>query len=182
MVMTQSISKDCSASRPATLDRRRATLTIVGTVHRFVLAVACVLSLSVTGPRGATRGRGPDSAAARSPTPDEAVFTDTVKPFLFRNCYQCHNERRTKGNLNLKRYTDAASVLADPNTWEHVLLKIRTGEMPPEDEPRPTPAELRLVIGVGGRADPPRRPHDATRSRARHDSTAQPDRVQQHGP
>src|SRR5215212_1102818 len=130
------MSKDCSASgRHLTL--HRATLTIVGTVQRFVLAIVCVLALSAT---GAAR-RSP----IRPPTPDEAVFTDTVKPFLFRNCYQCHNERRTRGNLDLKKYADTASVLADPNTWEHVLLKIRTGEMPPEDEPRPTPAELRLV-------------------------------------
>ena len=130
------MSKDCSASgRHLTL--YRTTLTIVGTVQRFVLAIVCVLALSAT---GAAR-RSP----IRPPTPDEAVFTDTVKPFLFRNCYQCHNERRTRGNLDLKKYADTASVLADPNTWEHVLLKIRTGEMPPEDEPRPTPAQLRLV-------------------------------------
>src|SRR5215211_4123545 len=130
------MSKDCSASgRHLTL--HRATLTIVGTVQRFVLAIVCVLALSAT---GAAR-RSPVPA----PTPDEAVFTETVKPFLFRNCYQCHNERKTRGNLNLKQYVDAASVVADPNTWEHVLLKIRTGEMPPEDEPRPTALELRLV-------------------------------------
>ncbi len=103
-------------------------------MSRLVLIVACAASLSAV---GATRAAAPD--------PDEIAFAETIKPFLFRNCYQCHNERRTKGNLNLKQYANAASVLADPNTWEHVLLKIRTGEMPPEDEPRPTSAELRLV-------------------------------------
>ena len=103
-------------------------------MSRLVLIVACAASLSAV---GATQAAAPD--------PDEIAFAETIKPFLFRNCYQCHNERRTKGNLNLKQYANAASVLADPNTWEHVLLKIRTGEMPPEDEPRPTSAELRLV-------------------------------------
>ena len=100
----------------------------------MVLVLACVTTLSMA---GAARTVPPDA--------DEAIFTGTIKPFLFRNCYQCHNERKTRGNLNLKQYADAASVLADPNTWEHVLLKIRTGEMPPEDEPRPTAFELRLV-------------------------------------
>ncbi len=118
-------------------------------MHRFVLAVACVMSLSVTAAarreRAASDPVSSAGAPTRSPTAEEAAFADTIKPFLFRNCYQCHNERRTKGNLDLKKYADVASVLADPNTWEHVLLKIRTGEMPPEDEPRPTPAELRLV-------------------------------------
>jgi mono/diheme cytochrome c family protein len=131
----------------------RATITIVGTVRPFVLVIVCVLALSATGAARHDRSpsdRAPSAGATTrspvpAPTPDEAVFTETVKPFLFRNCYQCHNERRTRGNLDLKKYADAASVLADPNTWEHVLLKIRTGEMPPEDEPRPTPAELRLV-------------------------------------
>jgi mono/diheme cytochrome c family protein len=122
-------------------------------VRPFVLVIVCVLALSATGAARHDRSpsaRAPSAGATTrspvpAPTPDEAVFTETVKPFLFRNCYQCHNERRTRGNLDLKKYADAASVLADPNTWEHVLLKIRTGEMPPEDEPRPTPAELRLV-------------------------------------
>jgi hypothetical protein len=131
----------------------RATITIVGTVRPLVLVIVCVLALSATGAARHDRSpsdRAPSAGATTrspvpAPTPDEAVFTETVKPFLFRNCYQCHNERRTRGNLDLKKYADAASVLADPNTWEHVLLKIRTGEMPPEDEPRPTPAELRLV-------------------------------------
>jgi hypothetical protein len=105
------------------------------TVHRLAAAaLICVVPVLVT-------------AAARpdAPAPDEPGFTETVKPFLFRNCYQCHNERRTKGNLNLKRYGDAAAVVADPNMWEQVLLKIRTGEMPPEDEPRPSRRELDVV-------------------------------------
>jgi hypothetical protein len=111
-------------------------------VHRLALSfvgavsLCCGMTLSVAG------AGWPDS-----PVRDETVFTGTIQPFLFRHCYQCHNERRTKGNLNLKRYIDAASVRADPNTWQHVVQKIRTGEMPPEDEPRPTAAEVRVVSG-----------------------------------
>jgi hypothetical protein len=109
-------------------------------VHRLALSLVGAVSLCY-GMTLSVAGAGwPDF-----PVQDETVFTGTIQPFLFRNCYQCHNERRTKGNLNLKRYIDAASVRADPNTWEHVLQKIRTGEMPPEDEPRPTAAELRVV-------------------------------------
>ena len=66
-------------------------------MSRLVLIVACAASLSAV---GATRAAAPD--------PDEIAFTETIKPFLFRNCYQCHNERRTKGNLNLKQYANAA--------------------------------------------------------------------------
>ncbi len=39
--------------------------------------------------------------------------------------------------MNLEALDTAASVTRDPNTWEKVLRKLRSGEMPPEDEPRP---------------------------------------------
>ena len=74
-----------------------------------------------------------------------AAFDTAVRPFLFQNCYQCHNDRRSKGDLSLKQFQGPGAVVADPNTWEKVLLKIRTGEMPPEDEPRPPAWQVAAV-------------------------------------
>ena len=72
-----------------------ATGTIVNAVHRMA-AAADLCRLRALDGRGAAR-RYPQ------PPPDETAFSETVKPFLFRNCYQCHNERRTRGNLDLKQ-------------------------------------------------------------------------------
>jgi hypothetical protein len=80
-----------------------------------------------------------------STTPVATAFETTVQPFLANHCYDCHDARHKKGNLNLEQYESAGAVLANPDTWDEVLLKLRTGEMPPEDEIRPDPADLARV-------------------------------------
>ena len=58
------------------------------------------------------------------------------RALLDRYCVACHNERtRTAGltldTLNLSR------VGADAAAWEHVVRRLRAGEMPPAGRPRP---------------------------------------------
>jgi hypothetical protein len=77
--------------------------------------------------------------------PDTAGFETTVQPFLEDTCLPCHNERRKRGGLSLAAFQSADSVARDPNVWEQALAKIRTGEMPPEDDPRPHPETLEAV-------------------------------------
>jgi hypothetical protein len=77
--------------------------------------------------------------------PDEAAFETTVQPFLEDTCLPCHNERRKRGGLNLEPFQSVDSVARDPNTWEKALAKLRTGEMPPEEDPRPHPETLEAV-------------------------------------
>jgi len=77
-------------------------------------------------------------------------FEKTIQPFLADNCIACHNEKRKSGELNLETYKTAASVTQagahNRDQWETVLLKLKTGEMPPKGAPRPDPAELKAVI------------------------------------
>ncbi|MEP7337172.1 MAG: DUF1587 domain-containing protein, partial [Acidobacteriota bacterium] len=77
-------------------------------------------------------------------------FEKTIQPFLADNCIACHNEKRKSGELNLETFKTSASITqAGPHNrdqWETVLLKLKTGEMPPPGAPRPDPAELKAVI------------------------------------
>src|SRR5687767_12053793 len=55
---------------------------------------------------------------------------------LERYCVTCHNARAQAGGLSL----DSLQVTAasrDPQTWEKVVRKVRTGMMPPAGMPRP---------------------------------------------
>jgi hypothetical protein len=79
----------------------------------------------------------PSPRAAEDPQRD--AFESTIQPAIAEYCYGCHNDTKRKGNLSLKPFRTLESVLADPNTWDHVLGKLRSGEMPPPDEPRPDP-------------------------------------------
>jgi hypothetical protein len=92
-------------------------------------------------------------AASPGPTPQAPVpagnipssFDAIVKPFVADNCASCHNDKKKKGQLDLEQYDTRESMLRDPERWEEVVRKLRAGEMPPEDEPRPAADELKAV-------------------------------------
>jgi hypothetical protein len=64
----------------------------------------------------------------RTPPPHVATYVET-------NCVSCHNPRSLSGGLSLSAATFAS--VENAATWEKVLHKIRTGQMPPAPRPRP---------------------------------------------
>jgi len=87
---------------------------------------------------------GTSASDVKSP-PNSASFRTSVQPFLARNCYGCHNAELLSGGLNLEAFTTAASVAQDRDHWEHVLEKVKSGQMPPKGVPRPDQAEAKAV-------------------------------------
>lgn len=104
----------------------------------FLLVFVCLAAGSSSAARRAAAGRAPSNR--------DATFDTTIKPFLARHCYACHDARRAEAELNLEAHKSAAAIEHDPDTWDEVVLKLRTGEMPPEDDPRPDPGELDAVV------------------------------------
>ena len=104
---------------------------------------ALVLILVVVASLATAASSGPTPASDREP--DRATFDTVVRPFLEKTCTDCHNDRRQKGGVNLERHQLAGALAAHPEEFETVLLKLRTGEMPPEDEERPDPKEVEVV-------------------------------------
>ena len=78
-------------------------------------------------------------------------FRDTVLPFVKTYCVECHNAKKTEGELDLTRYSSAEKVAADYRKWEHVVTFVTKEEMPPPDAKQPTPAERAEVLGVLGK-------------------------------
>lgn len=70
-----------------------------------------------------------------------APFQSVVEPVLRQKCLMCHNDKTASGNLNLAGLMTPASLAAQRDTWEKIVAKIRTGEMPPKGVPKP-PAEV----------------------------------------
>jgi hypothetical protein len=87
-----------------------------------------------------------------------------VATFVETHCISCHNERTLSGGLRLGADT-FASVDGHAETWEKVLHKVRTGQMPPAPRPRPSPADanafttyLQTTLDAAAERDPqPRR-------------------------
>lgn len=105
---------------------------------RRILTLALVAAASLA----ASASSRPDAADR---APDHASFERVVKPFIDRHCIDCHNDKRQKGGMNFATLKDADAIVAHLDDVEHMLLKLRTGEMPPEDEERPDPKDVEAV-------------------------------------
>jgi hypothetical protein len=76
--------------------------------------------------------------AAETFAPD---FGKTGRAFVTKYCLKCHNGKKPKGGLSLEPFRDSLSLVKQRKTWNDVLRKIATGEMPPKGSSRPAVAE-----------------------------------------
>jgi hypothetical protein len=80
--------------------------------------------------------------------------------FLTTYCVTCHNARAKAGGLVLSA-EDLLQVGSDPELWEKVVRKLRTGMMPPSGMPRPEPSAIAgfaaALENALDRANPPGR-------------------------
>src|SRR6266568_8450105 len=74
----------------------------------------------------------------------DAAFQTRIQPLLSKYCFGCHGEKK-KGDLDLRVYTDEASVLRYRKTFAKVAKNLQAHEMPPEKKPQPTPEERELI-------------------------------------
>lgn len=81
------------------------------------------------------------NSQAQKPDP----FKQTVQPFLAEHCASCHNAETKAGGLNLEVFQNTASVAANREVWEEVLMRLRSGQMPPKGLPRPDKAAVMQV-------------------------------------
>lgn len=77
-------------------------------------------------------------------------FESEVLPFLKQHCYSCHDAKKAKAGFRIDELgTDFLSGTA-ADDWHEVINSINSGEMPPEDEPRPdAKAAFAVVEWVG---------------------------------
>ncbi len=107
-------------------------------IGRLVSTLGCAAFLFAVSP---TLAVGPDHAAS------DQTFKTQVAPLLAKYCVSCHGGAKVKGDLNLTKYADTASILASRKLWERVLDNVKAHDMPPEGKPRPNETELVVMIG-----------------------------------
>ena len=88
-------------------------------------------------------------AASATPSASQAASasTSTAQATIDRYCATCHNPRVKAGGLALDA-RPVANAAHDPQTWEKVVRKLRTGMMPPSGAPRPDRATLDGLAGT----------------------------------
>ena len=86
----------------------------------------------------------------RAQTPDaarEEAFKAKVRPYLARNCAGCHNASNKTGGIAVDGLKSAATLGAEGEEWEKILRKVKTGEMPPSQVPRPPADQTAAFAG-----------------------------------
>ena len=78
---------------------------------------------------------------------------DQVTGFVNLYCVGCHNPDDKAGELDLETIV-GADLATDPATWERVVRRLATRQMPPADAPRPRdPAFEPIIQSLAGRLD-----------------------------
>src|SRR6202051_3369294 len=79
---------------------------------------------------------------------DPAAVADR-QAVLSKYCFMCHNEKLKSGGLALSTI-DLDNLGKNPEKWEKVVRKLRTGAMPPGNMPRPDMATTETIAaGIG---------------------------------
>jgi mono/diheme cytochrome c family protein len=112
---------------------------------RSILVVVLLSSVAAVGAaqRAPEHSRG-GSATATPSSPSER-FDDVVRPFITRNCVQCHGNKKQENGLNLEALESSQSLVEHGDRWEKVIEKLRAKEMPPIEEEQPEEADRQAV-------------------------------------
>ena len=85
----------------------------------------------------AMTGGQASSTAPAAPPPGQSIANQQA--FLKQYCLSCHNARTKSGGLALDALDSSSIDAHDAETWEKVVRRLRTGMMPPEAAPKPSP-------------------------------------------
>jgi hypothetical protein len=104
-----------------------------------------LLSVIACGAGGADQARTAASLAGAA-----NVAPATLRPYLEKYCYECHDGDVTKGGLDLGTlpYGEEPAVHV---RWVRVFDRITAGEMPPEKKPRPEESASRAFLAALGK-------------------------------
>ena len=70
----------------------------------------------------------------------------SFESFLKEHCVSCHGPKKEKGDLRIDTLSRDFKSGTDSHLWAEVNERINAGEMPPEEEPRPTEQEISTFI------------------------------------
>lgn len=76
------------------------------------------------------------STAAESP--DKVFSFNEAQAIMTTHCLNCHQGKTAAAGFNLARFSTMKTILDEPRTWDKVLARVRSGEMPPKGAPAPT--------------------------------------------
>ena len=76
----------------------------------------------------------------------EVAMPQPVQGALRTYCYGCHNDKKTKGDINLKHDSDLRMIANNRKVWITALKEVKDGHMPPEKAKQPSSDERKLLV------------------------------------
>ena len=73
------------------------------------------------------------------------AFDRTASAFFKQSCTACHNATAKAGGLDLQPFGQPDSVRRNRDSWDAILRKLRTGEMPPPGSPKPAASQIKAM-------------------------------------
>ena len=94
----------------------------------------------------AERNKALEEADRKAFAENMAAYDRHVKPFLAKHCVACHGPKESEGDLALHTLDPDMKDSTSGSRWAVVRERIESGEMPPDDKPRPSKAEVEEVV------------------------------------
>jgi len=79
-------------------------------------------------------------------TKESDSINSIVMPFFQEHCIRCHGPDEAKGDLRLDQLDGDLAKLTTIDHWQEILLRVKSGEMPPPKEPRPQAERLKDFV------------------------------------
>jgi hypothetical protein len=108
--------------------------------HFLLFCFTAAIWMSFGAEIGGSQYPGPE------PFPIEKEFATVTTPTFKQFCFDCHGEKKTKGQINLQQMTSAPDFTSLFKSWEKVIAMLEQKEMPPEEKAQPSAAERQKLI------------------------------------
>jgi mono/diheme cytochrome c family protein len=103
----------------------------------IILFAMCWAAVEWIAPGGSSQTRRKPSSVVKDDS-----FKRVIAPFIAEHCAGCHDASARSGGLDLTADTSTEDIRTHRDDWEHVLEKVRSGEMPPRGAPRPPAKQI----------------------------------------
>lgn len=86
------------------------------------------------------------STKAVSKRAADDVYREDIVPLVKKFCLDCHGPAKQESDVSFHKYKSVELIAQDEKTWKTVIDMLRTGAMPPEDQPQPSQEEREKLI------------------------------------
>ena len=87
-----------------------------------------------------------DELKFTSESESRAEFARAVTPFFAEHCASCHNDKKFSGDLDLAELDPDMETSTSGARWAMVVKRLKEGDMPPKERPRPDAGDVKAVI------------------------------------